>query len=125
MPSEHPARRFADIVDNIERIEQFTAGMDLAAFVASGPVVYAVQYALLIISEAARRLGATAELLAPDQPWADIRGIGNILRHQYDEIDPEVIWSVVQSDLGALKTAALRAHATVSAKGTDGQQPEQ
>jgi uncharacterized protein with HEPN domain len=41
--SEHPARRFGDIVDNIERIEQFTAGMDLAAFVASGPVVYAVQ----------------------------------------------------------------------------------
>jgi hypothetical protein len=43
LPSEPPARRFADIIDNIERIEHFTAGMDLAAFVAQEAVVYAVQ----------------------------------------------------------------------------------
>ncbi len=122
LPSEHPALRFADIIDNIERVEQFTAGMDLAAFVAQGPVVYAVQYAL-IISEAARKLGPNAEVLAPDQPWADIRGIGNILRHQYDEVDPEVIWSVVQRDLGALKAAAQRALLAVSDNGTERHQP--
>jgi uncharacterized protein with HEPN domain len=91
LPSEHPARRFADIIDNIELIGQSTAGMDFAAFIAQGPVVYAVQYALLIVSEAALRLGPHAEGLAPDQPWTDIRSIGNVLRHQYDEIDPEVI----------------------------------
>jgi hypothetical protein len=68
LPSEHPARCFADIIDNIERIEQFTAGMDFAAFVAQGPLVYAVQYALLIISEAARRLGPNAQALAPASP---------------------------------------------------------
>jgi hypothetical protein len=27
LPSERPARRFADSVDNVERIEQFTAGL--------------------------------------------------------------------------------------------------
>jgi uncharacterized protein with HEPN domain len=123
LPSEHPARCFADIIDNIERIEQFTAGMDFAAFVAQGPVVYAVQYTLLIISEAARRLGPNAEALAADQPWADIRGIGNILRHQYDEVDPEIIWSVVQRDLGALKGAAQRALLAVADNGADGPQP--
>jgi uncharacterized protein with HEPN domain len=123
LPSEHPARRFSDIIDNIERIEQFTAGMDLAAFIAQGPAAYAVQYALLIISEAARKLGPNAEVLAPDQPWADIRGIGNILRHQYDEVDPEVIWSVVQRDLGALKVAAQRALRAVSGDTTKGQEP--
>jgi hypothetical protein len=79
LPSERPARRFADIIDNIERIEHFTAGVDLAAFVAQETVVYAVQHALLIVSEAARRLGAHAERLAPGQPWADIRSIGNVL----------------------------------------------
>jgi uncharacterized protein with HEPN domain len=63
-------------------------------------------------------------MLAPDQRWADIRGIGDILRHEYDEIDHEVIWSVVQSDLGALKAAALRALPAASGNLTDGQQPE-
>jgi uncharacterized protein with HEPN domain len=92
LPSEHPARRFADNIDNIERVEQFTAGMDLATFVSQGAVAHGVQYALLIISEAARKLGTHAERLAPHQPWADIRSIGNMLRHQYDDVDPEVIW---------------------------------
>jgi uncharacterized protein with HEPN domain len=115
LPSEHPARRFADIIDNIERIEQFTAGMDLATFVSQGAVAYGVQYALLIISEAARKLGTHAERLAPDQPWADIRSIGNMLRHQYDDVDPEVIWWIVQRDLAPLKAAAQRALAALSA----------
>lgn len=106
LPSEHPARRFTDIIDNVERIEQFTAGMDLTAFIAQGTVVYAVQYALLIISEAARKLGPHAERLAPDQPWAGIRSIGNALRHQYDDVDPEVIRAIVQRDLATRKAAA-------------------
>jgi uncharacterized protein with HEPN domain len=103
----------------IERVGQFTAGMDFAAFVARAPVVYAVQYALLTISEAARRLGPNAEALAPHQPLADIRGIGNILRHQYDEVDPEVIRSVVQRDLAALKADAQQALVAVSGDGAD------
>jgi uncharacterized protein with HEPN domain len=40
LPSKVPARRFADILDNIERIEQFTAGMKLGAFVAEEVVIY-------------------------------------------------------------------------------------
>jgi uncharacterized protein with HEPN domain len=115
LPSEHAARRFADNIDNIERVEQFTAGMDLATFVSQGAVAYGVQYALLIISEAARKLGTHAERLAPDQPWADIRSIGNMLRHQYDDVDPEVIWWIVQRDLAPLKAAAQRALAALSA----------
>lgn len=106
MPSEDPARRFADIIDNIERIEQFTAGMSLEAFVAEEVVIFGVQYALLIISEAARKLGPHAERLAPGQAWGDIRSIGNVLRHQYDDVDPEVIWWIVQRDLATLKFAA-------------------
>jgi uncharacterized protein with HEPN domain len=115
LPSNHPARRFGDIIDNIELIEQFTAGMDEAAFVARGAVVYAVQYALLIVSEAARKLGPDAEAFAPGQPWADIRAIGNLLRHDYDEVDPIVIWSIVQRDLAALKTEAAHALSVLSA----------
>ncbi len=83
--------------------------MDLASFIAQGAVVYGVQYALFLISEAAQRLGPDAERLAPDQPWADIRSIGNVLRHQYDDVDPEVIWTTVQRDLAALKAAAKQA----------------
>jgi uncharacterized protein with HEPN domain len=41
----------------------------------------------------------------PSQPWADIRGIGNRLRHGYDNIDIRVIWNTAQARLPPLKAA--------------------
>ena len=59
----------------------------------------------LVISEAAHRLGSEAEDLCPQQPWPDIRGLGNRLRHGYDSINLERIWNTIQSSLPPLKTA--------------------
>ena len=33
----------------------------------------------------------------PDIPWQAIAGIGNVLRHDYDEIDAMVIWQTATS----------------------------
>jgi uncharacterized protein with HEPN domain len=77
VPSEKPLRRLEEIPENIAHIEQFTAGMEFDGFAANSQAVYASLYALLIISEAARKLGAEAETLVPSQPWPEIRGIGS------------------------------------------------
>ena len=37
------------------------------------------------------------------------------LRHQYDDVDPEVIWWIVQRDLATLKAAAQQALLALSA----------
>ena len=50
-------------------------------------------------------LYGTAESLAPGQPWADIRAVGNVLRHEYDNVDPAVIWQIVAHDLRSLRQA--------------------
>src|SRR5258708_33692299 len=84
LPSDKPLGRLEDILDNIARIEQFTAGMDFADFEANEMALYASLHALLIVSEAARKLGDEAATLVPGQPWGDIRAIGNVLRHEYD-----------------------------------------
>jgi uncharacterized protein with HEPN domain len=68
-----------------------------------------VQYALLVISEAARRLGDDADTLCPGMPWDDIRGIGNWLRHGYDRIDPGIIWNTAKKDLNELQRAVASA----------------
>ena len=57
MRSKDPRRSLKDISDNIVRIERFTAGMDFDVFRCDEQVSFAVQYALLAISEAAHRLG--------------------------------------------------------------------
>jgi uncharacterized protein with HEPN domain len=99
-------RRLEDILENIDRIERFTAGMDFPAFAANEVTLFASLHALLIISEAARKLGDDADTLVPGQPWADIRSIGNVLRHDYDGVAPETIWRIIATgDLAALKEA--------------------
>jgi uncharacterized protein with HEPN domain len=107
--SPPPQRWFGDIIDAIAMIEQFTSRMDFEAFRSSPMAVAAVERKLQIISEAATRLGDEAEQRIPDQPWRDIRGIGNQLRHAYERIDLNTIWNAVTDDLPPLKAAVLRA----------------
>jgi len=107
--SEKRIQQFTDILENIARIERFTAGFDADGLAGNEQAFYAVLHALLIISEAARRLGNDAETLAPDQPWQSIRNLGNVLRHAYDGVDPSIIWRIVYDDLGGLKRAVEQA----------------
>ena len=53
----------------------------------------------------------------------DIRGIGNILRHGYDRIDPIVIWRTVQQDLQPLQLAAMIALSRFEDHLEDGEEP--
>lgn len=109
MPFRRPLLSLQDILVSIARIERFTAGMDLVAFSSDEKTISAVERELQKISEAAIRLGNDAETLCPSLPWNDIRGIGNWLRHQYDRIDLETVWTTVERDLPALKAAIERA----------------
>src|SRR5690242_4262368 len=90
-------------------IEQFTLGMDFEQFREDPKTIAAVERKLQIISEAAIRLGASAEARCPGAPWRDIRGMGNWLRHQYDRIELPVIWRTVETELPPLKSAILDA----------------
>ena len=74
-------------------------------FLAGAKTYDATQLCLLRISEAAIKLGELAEQLAPDQPWKDIRGLGNRLRHEYDRIEPVIIWKTITVDLPPLRRA--------------------
>jgi uncharacterized protein with HEPN domain len=109
VPSKDPVQRFADIVENIDHIERFTRDLNAETFIANEQAIFAVKYALMIISEAAARLGETAAMLQPEIPWREIRGIGNRLRHEYDTIDLARIWLLIQRDLPPLKAACEHA----------------
>lgn len=109
MPSSRPRDRFQDIIDNINAIENYTAGMDLDAFAADSKTRDAVERCLSRISEAAVKLDTLAEDLAPGQPWANIRGYGNRLRHAYDGVQPAEIMAIIERHLGSLKAACLQA----------------
>jgi uncharacterized protein with HEPN domain len=110
VPSRHdPAGNLADIIENAERIEQYLAGVDRAAFASNGVLRDAVERCVERVCEAAHRLGDRAAELMPDQPWGDIRGMGNRLRHAYDRVNLDVIWNAARHDLPGLAADARRA----------------
>ena len=90
-------------------IVQFVRDMDLDDFREDPKTVAAVERKLLLISEAAVRLGDDADRLCPGLPWRNIGGIGNWLRHRYDKVDVEMVWKTVIDDLPLLRSGVLRA----------------
>jgi uncharacterized protein with HEPN domain len=97
------------MIENAERVARYLVGMDRHAFEQSEWARDAVERCIERVCEAAYRLGARAEELMPSQPWGDIRGMGNRLRHAYDRIDIDIIWKTANARLPELVAEAKQA----------------
>jgi len=106
MPSKDPRQRLQDIIENCVLVEIFTADMSFTTFAGDAKVRYAVERAILIISEAVRRLPDDIRLRHPHIDWAAAAGIGNKLRHDYETVDPAIVWNTVEKSVPLLRTAA-------------------
>jgi len=103
LPSKYdPAGSVADMIENAERVELYLAGTDCQTFERDGRPRDAVERCLERACEAAHRLGERAEELMPGQPWGDIHGMGNRLRHAYDCLDLDIVWNTARDRLPAL-----------------------
>ncbi|RAL94720.1 HepT-like ribonuclease domain-containing protein [Agrobacterium sp. MS2] len=106
----------AEILEAINGIENHTAGLSLADFKQNWLLKLAVQRALEIVSEASRHLPEDLLELAPDVPWKQVRGIGNILRHEYHKIADDIVWAVVTDYVAPLKTAVETIRRSIESK---------
>lgn len=105
MSSDNPLQRFEDILENILLIEEFTDGMSANSFSSDPKTSNATERCLERISEAARKLGSTAEEMCPGIAWGSLRAVGNILRHEYERVDIGRIRLMIEDDLPPLKAA--------------------
>jgi len=62
-----------------------------------------VERGIEIISEASRHLPDALKARHSEIPWRKVAGVGNVLRHEYERIAPEVLWSVAHDDLPTLE----------------------
>lgn len=94
-----------EILDVINGVETATRTKSFDDFKEDWVLRLAIQRALEIVSEASRRI--PDELLAaqPEIPWRQIRGIGNILRHEYHKIADDIVWSVIVTNFPPLRAA--------------------
>jgi len=110
MPSDRSTQAWADIAQHARYALEWTGDLSVEAFTDDVMRFHAVTRALSIISEAARRLEPSEREARPDLPWKDITGSGNVYRHDYEEVSPEIVWLTVRRrvpDILAAAEAAL------------------
>ena len=84
--------------------------MSLADLQADRKTIDAIERCLQRITEAVIQIDAD-ELtkIIPDLPTSRIRGMGNMLRHEYRRVDPKIVFDTVRNDLPSLRAACVAA----------------
>jgi uncharacterized protein with HEPN domain len=101
--SANPRARLEHILFHIRGIKETVAGIDYDIFITVYHMERTVERAVQIISEAVKSL--PSEMTAA---WEKIEGIGNILRHEYQRIDPETMWRIAKEELPRLEIVVRR-----------------
>jgi uncharacterized protein with HEPN domain len=91
-----------DILRSAQAIEDFLIGLTLDAYRADLKTRSAVERQLQILTEAVFRLGPDVETLSTTVDWRALRGLGNFIRHEYDDIDDQIVWDAIHQQLPPL-----------------------
>ena len=102
MPHRAWEFRVADIVDSIEKILNYTAGMSFEQFRKDSKTIDAVIRNFTIIGEAARHIPDEIVQSHSEIPWREMADLRNIIVHEYSGVNEKIIWETIQTDLPGL-----------------------
>ncbi|MCZ7558391.1 MAG: DUF86 domain-containing protein [Bacteroidia bacterium] len=97
-----------DMLESISRIRDFVLGMTFDEFVADLKTQDAVLRNLEIIGEAAGKLPEEIVKDTTQIEWRKIKGLRNLLAHEYFGVDVVIIWDIVENKLAALELACQK-----------------
>jgi uncharacterized protein with HEPN domain len=92
-----------DVNKSINRIIEYTEGMDREEFFRDYKTFDAVMRNLEIIGEAIKHIPAEIKETSKEIEWKKIAGLRDIVIHQYFGIDEDIIWDVVKNKVPELK----------------------
>lgn len=108
MPSDDPVQRLEDIRANAARIRAHVEGMGQAEFLRDAKTQDAVERCIERIAEAARKLGEAFDADYPGLDLPALRRLGSVLRHDYDSVQPALLWGFVANRLDLLEAMARK-----------------
>jgi uncharacterized protein with HEPN domain len=87
----------------MDKIVAYVGVADQAAFLADTKLIEACVFNMLQMGEPAGRLDEGFRNAHPQIPWQKIRGLRNKLAHDYEGVRLDIIWDIVNNDLGRLR----------------------
>jgi uncharacterized protein with HEPN domain len=91
-----------DIQNSIQRILRYVNGVSRSDLEANDEKLSAILYQITIIGEATKRLSNEFRIRHPEIPWREMAGMRDVIVHEYDQLDFDVIWDVASSKLEEL-----------------------
>ncbi len=92
-----------DIIDAINKVDAFVAGMTFETFEKDAKTNFAVIRAFEIIGEAVKNIPSSVRARHKNIPWKEMAGMREKLIHEYFGIKPRVIWKTIKEDLPTVK----------------------
>lgn len=85
-----------DIIYCIDLIHQYMEGLSKEEFYINQEKQDVLVHRLEIMGEASKRLSNDITDIFTDIPWKQIKGMRDVLIHQYDDIMLEIVWETVK-----------------------------
>lgn len=98
-----PKVYFEDIVESIEKIEEYIGALERVDFANDTQKQDAVVRRLEIIGEAVKHIPEEFKNNHPSIPWREIAGMRDVLIHEYFGVNEDRIWNTIKEDLPKLK----------------------
>jgi len=99
--------RLNHILDSIVEIETYLFNVDFETFIENSMMRFACIKQMEIIGEASNHISEELKVLFTDIEWNSIKGMRNVLVHEYFGIDTRLIWEIIKYDLPELKTKVI------------------
>ena len=99
--------RLNHILDSIVEIETYLFNVDFETFLENSMMRFACIKQMEIIGEASNHISEELKALFTDIEWNSIKGMRNVLVHEYFGIDTRLIWEIIKYDLPELKTKVV------------------
>ena len=103
----------SDILKAISLIEQFSHDKSVVDLATDLMFQSATVHQLEIIGEAASKINSDIKDRYPQIPWRAMINTRNRIIHDYDNVDIDIVWEILQKDLPPLKTALFRIEADI------------
>lgn len=94
------------MLDAIDRALEYTEPGE-AQFRSDLKTQDAVLRNLETLGEAAKKLNSRTRALSADTPWRDIAGFRDVIAHDYLEVDLDLVWNVIESELPGLRESVI------------------